>query len=184
MTSVLCTLDQLLEEPDRLVVLLAERSASPPLVGLLLVEQRLRRERPARDAIDRPERPVERSLRQRSRLEAAANEGSCEADLNEQDLDRLPTLLEVDRHAGQFAVGREPALGQSGVDRISVAAPGDEIDVGVPRSNTAKQKVESPPTAEPELCSRTAERVDNLGQELELNVVRRAGFLSQVTQPT
>src|SRR5204863_9770130 len=120
---------QLPEEADRLVVLRAARTALVRLVGLLLVQERVRRERAGAYPFEAPHRLVERPLRERPRLEAAADELAGGAALDEQDLDRLALLLEVDRDVGELALELEAAGGERLADRVAVAQPRDEGDV-------------------------------------------------------
>lgn len=131
------------------MVLLAEGATSAELVGLFLVQEGVRSERPARDPLELAYRAIERSLWKRRRLEAVANERTGRAELDEQNLDRLAIFLEVDCGIAEFAVVLEPPRGQGLVDPVSVSAPSDEVDVGVGCSHLSEQEVERPAAAQP-----------------------------------
>jgi hypothetical protein len=129
----------------------------------------VRRERSRRDALEGAHRPVEGSLRERPRLEAAADELAGGAALDEQDLDRLALLLEVDRDVGELALELEAAGSEGLADRVAVTQPRDEVDIGVVGPDLAEQEVERPAAAQPKRDARAVERVGDLGEKAELD---------------
>jgi hypothetical protein len=129
----------------------------------------VRRERARGDALEAPHRAVEAPFREGPRLEAAADKLSGGGALDEQDLDRLALLLEVDRDVGKLALVSEAAGGECRLDRVPVAPPRDEVDVGVVGPDGAEQEVERPAAAQPERDTRVVERVGDLAEETELD---------------